>query len=78
MDIKAKIEELVAKIKGDKGLLEKFKADPAGTIKGLLPVELSEDTLKHIADGVKAKLNLESIAGTVSGAADKIKGMLKK
>ena len=35
-NIKAAIEDLVKKISGDKGLLEKFTKDPVGAIKGLL------------------------------------------
>ena len=74
MDIKAKIEELFSKIKGDPGLLEKFKADPMGTVKGLLPVEIPEDVLSKVTDGVKAALAGDKFAG----AADKIKGIFNK
>ena len=72
MDIKAKIEELVNKVKGDSGTLEKFKSDPAGTFKGLLGgVDLSADTINKIVDGVKAKVSLDA----VGGAVDKVKGL---
>lgn len=67
-------EELVNQIRGDSGLLEKFKSDPKGTVKGLLPAELPEDTLSKIADGVKAALAGDKI----SGAADKLKGIFGK
>jgi hypothetical protein len=36
MDIKAKINELVEKIKGDKNLLASFKAEPIKTIEKLI------------------------------------------
>lgn len=72
MDIKAKIEEIVNKVKGDSGTLEKFKSDPAGTVKGLLGgVDLPTDTINKIVDGVKAKVSLDA----VGGAVDKVKGL---
>ena len=74
MDIKAKIEELVNKIKDDSGLLEKFKSDPKGMVKGLIGVEIPDDALSKVTDGVKAAL----AGDKVSGAVDKIKGIFGK
>ena len=74
MDIKAKIEELVAKIKGDSSLLSKFKSEPVKTIEGLLGVDLPDEQVKKIADGVKAKLSLEKAGLDLS----KITGLFKK
>ena len=72
MDIKAKIGEIVNKLKGDSGALEKFKSDPAGTVKGLLGgVDLSGDTISKIVEGVKAKISLDA----AGGAVDKVKGL---
>ena len=65
LDIKAKIEELVGKIKGDENLLAKFKADPIKAIEGLLGVDLPEDVLRKIVTGVKTKLNLDQIGGAL-------------
>ena len=74
MDIKAKIEELVAKIGGDSALTSKFKSDPAGTVKSLIGDKLPDGALEKIVDGVKAKLNL----GSAGGFLAKIKGLFKK
>lgn len=72
MDIKAKVEEIVGKLKGDSGALEKFKSDPAGTVKGLLGgIDLSNDAVGKIVEGVKAKISLDA----VGGAVDKVKGL---
>lgn len=72
MDIKAKIEEITGKLKGDSGALERFKSDPAGTVKGLLGgVDLSGETIGKIVEGVKAKVSLDA----VGGAVDKVKGL---
>ena len=67
MDIKAKVEELVGKIKSDKDLSEKFKSDPVATVEGLVGVKLPEDQVKAIADGITAKLNVDKIGGALGG-----------
>ncbi len=78
MDIKAKITELVDKIKGDENLLAKFKSDPIKTIEGLIGVDLPDDQLKGIVDGVKAKLKLDSVTDKVGGITDKLGGLFGK
>ena len=68
MDIKEKISELVQKITGDKDLLAKFKADPIGTVKGILGnIDLQNDQLNAIVDGVKAKINLDAAGDLLGG-----------
>ena len=68
MDIKEKIAELVQKITGNKDLLAKFKADPIGTVKGILGnIDLSNDQLSAIVDGVKAKINLDAVGDLLGG-----------
>jgi hypothetical protein len=68
MDIKEKITELVQKITGDKDLLAKFKADPIGTVKGILGnIDLPNDQLSAIVDGVKAKINLDAAGDLLGG-----------
>ncbi len=61
MDIKKSIEELVEKIKNDKELQSTFMKDPIAAIEKLLGIDLPEEQLKQIADGVKAKINLDKI-----------------
>ena len=67
MDIKAKIEELVEKIKGDKDLMTKFQKDPITTVEGLLGVDLPNDQVQKIVDGIKAKIDLDKIGGMLGG-----------
>ena len=59
MDIKAKIEEIVKKITSDKTLLTEFKSNPVKVIEGLIGVDLPDDKLKSIVDGVKAKISID-------------------
>ncbi len=63
MDIKGKIEELVAKIKGDDKIAAKFKADPVKTVEELVGVDLPNDQIEKIVDGIKAKISLDSLGG---------------
>ena len=74
MDIKAKIEEIVNKIKNDAALQERFKSNPVKAVEGLLGVDLPDDTVKQIAEGVKAKISLDKLGGV----ADGIKGLFGK
>ena len=79
--IKEKIEEIVAKIKSSEDLLEKFKNDPIKTVESLIGIDLPDDTIEKIIDGVKAKITLDKLddikddlKGNLGGAL----GALKK
>ena len=61
MDIKAKIEEIVEKVKNDKGFADKFKTQPVKAVEEVLGVDLPDETIEKVIDGVKAKVNLDSI-----------------
>ena len=74
MNVKEKIEELVGKIKNDTSLQEQFKKDPVKAVESLLGVDLPDDTVKQIADGVKLKL----AGDNVQGAVDKVKNLFGK
>lgn len=63
MDIKNKIEEIVEKIKADKDLQSQFAKDPAAAVKKLIGVDLPDEQIKKIADGVKAKISLDKLGG---------------
>ena len=67
MDIKAKIEEVVNKIKKDDKLLEKFKKDPVKTVEGLIGIDLPDDQIEKLVDGIKAKISLDSIGDKLGG-----------
>ena len=74
MDIKEKIEELVEKIASDKALQAQFKSDPISAVEKLLDVDLPNDVIEKIVDGVKAKLTADKIAD----AAGALKGLFGK
>ena len=62
MDIKAKITELVEKIKTDKTLQAQLKEDPIKAVESLLGVDLPDDMIEKIVDGVKAKLTADKLS----------------
>ncbi len=67
MDIKAKIEELTNKIKNDPQLLEQFKQDPIKAVEGIIGIDLPDDQIRAVADGIKAKINLDNIGSMLGG-----------
>lgn len=67
MDIKKKIDELVDKIKDDKDIMKKFQKDPISTVEGLLGIDLPNDQIEKIADGIKAKIKLDDIGDMLGG-----------
>lgn len=66
-DIKKIIEDIVAKIKGDKDFGEKFQKDPTKAVEGVIGVDLPDDQINAVVEGVKAKINLDGIAGKLGG-----------
>jgi len=67
MDIKAKINELVEKIKADPQMLATFKTEPVKVIETLLGVDLPDDVVAKIVEGVKAKITVDKAADLLGG-----------
>ncbi|MDD5603919.1 MAG: hypothetical protein PHG48_07610 [Eubacteriales bacterium] len=63
MDVKAKIKEIVEKIKTDKTFAVKFSSDPVKAIESVLGIDLPDDQVNALIDGVKAKLSLDKADG---------------
>lgn len=71
MDIKEKISEIVETLTQDEDLLKNFKKDPVKVVERLLGVDLPDDIIEKIVEGVKAKVSLDQI-GDVLGAFKKL------
>lgn len=71
MDIKAKIDEVVNKVKSDEGFADKFQKEPVKAVEDVVGVDLPDDVINNVVEGVKAKIN-------VGGIADKIGGLFGK
>ena len=72
MDIKAKIEELVNKVKNDENFANDFKADPVKAVEKAVGVDLPDDQINKIVDGIKAKVSVDGIKDKVGGLLGKL------
>lgn len=67
MDIKGKINEIVDKVKNDKDFASKFKSEPIKAVEEVIGVDLPDDQINKIVDGVKAKINVDGAIGKITG-----------
>ena len=67
MDIKAKIEEIVEKVKNDKGLMARFRTEPVKVVEELIGVDLPDDQIEKVVEAVKAKIDLDKLGGMLGG-----------
>ena len=74
MDIKAKIEQAVKKLLADKDLMAKFEKNPASVIEELIGVDLPDDQVNQLIDGIKAKIKLDQLGSTLGALG----GLFKK
>ena len=68
MDIKAEITKVVEKVTTDEKLMDQFKKDPVKAVESVIGVDLPDDMIKKVVDGVKAKISVDKlgdIAGTI-------------
>lgn len=65
--LKDKIDEIVEKVKSDKGVADKFQKDPVATVEGLIGIDLPNDQIEGVVDAVKAKVNLDNLGGMLGG-----------
>lgn len=65
MDIKEQITKVVDTVTKDKTILEQFQKEPAKTIEKILGVNLPDDVMKQVVDGVKAKISIDKASGAV-------------
>ena len=70
MDLKDKIEDLVKKVKSDDDFADKFKKDPIKAVESVLGINLPDDQIEKIIDGIKVKVTLDK--------ADDLLGSIKK
>lgn len=73
MDIKAKIEEIVKKLMSDKTLMARFEKNPASVIEQLIGIDLPDQQINQLIEGVRAKIKLDQV-GDVLGGLGKLFG----
>ena len=70
MDIKGQIEKLVERLTEDGNLKDLFDKEPVKVIEKVIGMDLPDDVVEKIIDGVKAKFTLDQVAD--------VAGMFKK
>ena len=66
-NIKEKIDQIVEKLKNDDDLLEKFNKEPVAVLEEYIGVDLPDDKVEQLIDGIKAKLKLDKLGGALGG-----------
>ena len=74
MDIKELIEKVVDAIKDSDAIKKQFEKEPVKVIEKFIGVDLPDEIVEKVIDGVKAKITLDQVAD-VAGA---LKGLFKK
>ena len=74
MDLKKKVEELVAEIQKNPKLLAQFKEKPVPVIEKLVGMDLPDDQIMKLADLGKAKIDLDKAGDLLKGLG----GLFKK
>ncbi len=59
--IKEKIEEIGEKLMKDDDLKARFKKEPIKVVEELIGIDLPDDKIEKIIDGVKAKMTLDKL-----------------
>lgn len=72
-DIKKKIDEIVKKITSDKNFAKKFRENPVKAVEEVLGVDLPDDVINNIVDGVKAKLTTDNAKNLINKAVSLFK-----
>ncbi len=65
MDIKEKVNEVVEKVTKDKDLQEQFRKEPIKAVEKVLGVDLPDDVVEKVVEGVKAKISVDKLSGAV-------------
>ena len=67
IDIKAKINEIVEKLKNDDDLLEQFNKNPAKVIEEYVGIDLPDAKVNPLVEGIKAKIQLDKLGDKLGG-----------
>lgn len=73
MDIKEQINKVINEVTKNPDIKEQFDKEPVKVIEKLIGVDLPDDIVMKIIDGVKAKLTIDN----VSKVTDTLKGVFK-
>ena len=78
MDIQKIINDVIEKLKSNKNLKEDFMNNPTKVLESLVGVDLPDDKIDPIIDGIKAKLNLDDLADKAEDVLGALGGLFGK
>lgn len=61
-NVKEKIEEIVDKLTKNADLAERFRKEPIKVIEELIGIDLPDETIEKIVEGVRAKITVDKLA----------------
>ena len=67
MDIKEKIDQVAKKLMADKSLMARFERSPASVIEEYIGVDLPNDQIDKVVEGIKAKIKLDQVGNALGG-----------
>ena len=78
MDLQKIIKDVLAQLEGNDALIKEFLADPVKTLEKKLGVDLPDDKLQPVIDGIQAKLKLDEAADTAKNILGAVQGLFGK
>lgn len=73
MDMKEYVNKIVEEVSNNPNIKEQFEKEPVKVIEKVIGIDLPDDVVLKIIDGVKAKLTIDSVADV----ANALKGIFK-
>ena len=67
VDIKEKIEQIAKKLMNDKTLMARFEKNPASVIEEYVGIDLPDDVVNNLIDGIKAKIAAGKVGDALEG-----------
>ena len=77
MDIKKIITETAEKLLKDEKLRKQFLDEPTKTLEKILNIDLPEEYIDPVIEGIKAKITVDNVKDLVSDAAGLFKKFIK-
>ena len=73
MDMKEYVNKIVEEVSNNPNIKEQFEKEPVKVIEKVIGIDLPDDVVLKIIDGVKAKLSIDSVADVATA----LKGIFK-
>ena len=67
MDLKEKIEQAAKKLMADKTLMARFEKNPASVIEQLIGIDLPDEQVNQVIEGIKARIKLDQVGDMLGG-----------